>query len=275
MTLAAVFRLLCPFNSIFIFTFVPKIQYFRPETRPIRVFRAQITQTMKDTTNNPDTATAQEISTNGNRPDNSQKVEAAEVIPTTDFKREVMHRLQLSGRKDKRRLKEIANQVGGEIVQYIDEYTGRSFFCSRDEFILRRFLTSTMKSPTPARLLAWQKIKGEDISQYGGQQVTEDSTRSVSELRKELRQIMGVIGYAQTGKTTAAAEIVREADNEQGIEQEQDNAPTLTSTGRRRKHPDKYREFPIVPSSDGGQAIIIDEDADTTRLNRPRLSWQQ
>ena len=180
----------------------------------------------------------------------NEQIEQAELLPAvTDFRREVLDRLQLSGKKDKRKLKEIAHQIGGEVVEFMDDTTGSRFFCSRDEFILRKFLQSIMKTPTPSKLLAWQKLKGEDIAQYGNTVTVEESGRSVADLKKELRQLLGIIDSA-----TATEQIL---------------TPVRPQKRERKRH------FPTVQTVAGDTAIIIDEDTPAPRTNRPRLSWQQ
>jgi hypothetical protein len=114
---------------------------------------------------------------------------------------EELKRRQAEGKQRRKLLREVAQQIGGQYVcEYVDDF-GRPHSLTRDELIVQKFAEELTKKPTAARILAWQRLKGEDVQQIA--RVDTISGKTTEELRGELNNLLAIINAAG-GQTVAA-----------------------------------------------------------------------
>lgn len=96
-------------------------------------------------------------------------------------------------RAGRRSLRELAQIIGDEWVDYTTE-DGKILTMSRNMLVLWRFYESAMKKPTAQKLLALQKILGEDVFRIG---TAEDSDHKgdITQLTGELNGLIKAINY--------------------------------------------------------------------------------
>ena len=119
---------------------------------------------------------------------------------------EELKRRQREGKMHRRLLRDVAQQIGGQYVcEYVDDF-GVCHSFTRDELIVQKFAEELTKKPTAARILAWQRLKGEDVQQIA--RVDTISGKTTEELRGELNNLLAIINAAggQTVGATAPAD---------------------------------------------------------------------
>lgn len=139
--------------------------------------------------------------------------------------REELTRKAAQGKTRRKLLRDVAQQIGGQYVcEYVDDF-GVCHSFTRDELIVQKFAEELTKKPTAARILAWQRLKGEDVQQIA--RVDTISGKTTEELRGELNSLLAIINAAggQTVGATAPA-----ADQPQPQPREA-NTATDTDTG--------------------------------------------
>lgn len=141
--------------------------------------------------------------------------------------REELTRKAAQGKTRRKLLRDVAQQIGGQYVcEYVDDF-GVCHSFTRDELIVQKFAEELTKKPTAARILAWQRLKGEDVQQIA--RVDTISGKTTEELRGELNSLLAIINAAggQTVGATAPA-----ADQPQPQPQPREaNTATDTQTG--------------------------------------------
>lgn len=164
---------------------------------------------------------------------------------------EELKRRQAEGKQRRKLLRDVAQQIGGQYVcEYVDDF-GRPHSMTRDELIVQKFAEELTKKPTAARILAWQRLKGEDVQQIA--RVDTVSGKSTDELRAELNNLLSVINSTGNGQQMAA-------DIQQHQQQASDTPPqadskTATDTGT-------------------GEVIEVVEAEELPPVNTPRrLPW--
>ena len=121
--------------------------------------------------------------------------------------REELTRKAAQGKTRRKLLREVAQQIGGQYVcEYVDDF-GRPHSLTRDELIVQKFAEELTRKPTAARILAWQRLKGEDVQQIA--RVDTISGKTTEELRGELNNLLAIINAAggqPVGATAPAAD---------------------------------------------------------------------
>lgn len=164
---------------------------------------------------------------------------------------EELKRRQAEGKQRRKLLREVAQQIGSQYVcEYVDDF-GRPHSLTRDELIVQKFAEELTKKPTAARILAWQRLKGEDVQQIA--RVDTVSGKSTEELRAELNNLLSVINSSGNGQQMAA-------DIQQHQRQDTD---TPTPTDSR-----------TATDTDTGERIEVVEAEELPPVNTPRrLPW--
>lgn len=96
-------------------------------------------------------------------------------------------------RAGRKTLRELAQIIGGEWVDYTTD-DGTVITMPRDAVVLYRFYESAMKKPTAQKLLALQKIRGEDVFRITTEQDS-DHRGSLQQLTGELNGLIKAINY--------------------------------------------------------------------------------
>lgn len=127
---------------------------------------------------------------------------------------ELVRRAQAAKLRNKT-LQDTAKMIGSEVLttEYYDETTGQCHTVTRDELILRNFATRLLKKPTPHGLLAWQKLKGEDVVRIAPADRLEDKT--TEELKNELQGFLSALNNLPTSKRTTTAAAPTEGNGQQ------------------------------------------------------------
>lgn len=138
---------------------------------------------------------------------------------------EELKRRQREGKIHRRLLRDVAQQIGGQYVcEYVDDF-GVCHSFTRDELIVQKFAEELTKKPTAARILAWQRLKGEDVQQIA--RVDTISGKTTEELRGELNNLLAIINAAG-GQTVSAT---APADDQPQPQPREANTATDTDTG--------------------------------------------
>lgn len=141
--------------------------------------------------------------------------------------REELTRKAAQGKTRRKLLRDVAQQIGGQYVcEYVDDF-GVCHSFTRDELIVQKFAEELTKKPTAARILAWQRLKGEDVQQIA--RVDTISGKTTEELRGELNNLLAIINAAG-GQTVAATAPAAEQPQPQPQPREA-NTATDTQTG--------------------------------------------
>jgi len=167
--------------------------------------------------------------------------------------REELTRKAAQGKTRRKLLREVAQQIGSQYVcEYVDDF-GRPHSLTRDELIVQKFAEELTKKPTAARILAWQRLKGEDVQQIA--RVDTVSGKSTDELRAELNNLLSVINSTGSGQQMAG-------DIQQHQQQRQDtDTPTQTDSK-------------TATDTDTGEHIEVVEAEELPPANAPRrLPW--
>lgn len=164
---------------------------------------------------------------------------------------EELKRRQREGKQRRKLLREVAQQIGSQYVcEYVDDF-GRPHSLTRDELIVQKFAEELTKKPTAARILAWQRLKGEDVQQIT--RVDTVSGKSTDELRAELNNLLSVINSTGNGQQMAA-------DIQQHQQQDTDTPPQADSK--------------TATDTDTGEHIEVVEAEELPPVNTPRrLPW--
>ena len=165
--------------------------------------------------------------------------------------REELTRKAAEGKQRRKLLREVAQQIGSQYVcEYVDDF-GRPHSLTRDELIVQKFAEELTKKPTAARILAWQRLKGEDVQQIA--RVDTVSGKSTEELRAELNNLLSVINSSGSGQQMAG-------DIQQHQRQDTDT-PTQTDSK-------------TATDTDTGENIEVVEAEELPPANAPRrLPW--
>lgn len=157
----------------------------------------------------------------------SEEADRQTYTPFGGLSKEELLRRSQEGKTRRKLLRDVAQQIGGQYVcEYVDDF-GVCHSFTRDELIVQKFAEELTKKPTAARILAWQRLKGEDVQQIA--RVDTISGKTTEELRGELNNLLAIINAAggQTVAATAPA-----ADQPQPQPQPREaNAATDTQTG--------------------------------------------
>lgn len=94
-------------------------------------------------------------------------------------------------RRARKTLKEIAQIIGNEWVDYVTD-DGKTMTIPRNAVVLYRFYESAIKRPTAQKIIALQKILGEDVFRIGGPLDTEHKG-STKELIGQLNTLITAI----------------------------------------------------------------------------------
>ena len=155
----------------------------------------------------------------------SEEADRQTFTPFGGLSKEELLRRSQEGKTRRKLLRDVAQQIGGQYVcEYVDDF-GVCHSFTRDELIVQKFAEELTKKPTAARILAWQRLKGEDVQQIA--RVDTISGKTTEELRGELNNLLAIINAAggQTVGATAPA-----ADQPQPQPRES-NTATDTQTG--------------------------------------------
>ena len=155
----------------------------------------------------------------------SEEADRQTFTPFGGLSKEELLRRSQEGKTRRKLLRDVAQQIGGQYVcEYVDDF-GVCHSFTRDELIVQKFAEELTKKPTAARILAWQRLKGEDVQQIA--RVDTISGKTTEELRGELNNLLAIINAAggQTVGATAPA-----ADQPQPQPREA-NTATDTQTG--------------------------------------------
>jgi len=187
------------------------------------------------------------------RADREANQTAREWKPFGGLTGEELKRRQAEGKQRRKLLREVAQQIGSQYVcEYVDDF-GRPHSLTRDELIVQKFAEELTKKPTAARILAWQRLKGEDVQQIA--RVDTVSGKSTDELRAELNNLLSVINSTGSGQQMAG-------DIQQHQQQRQDtDTPTQTDSK-------------TATDTDTGEHIEVVEAEELPPVNTPRrLPW--
>ena len=129
--------------------------------------------------------------------------------------REELARRAQAAKLRNKTLQDTAKMIGSEVLttEYYDETTGQCHTVTRDELILRNFATRLLKRPTPQGLLAWQKLKGEDVVRIAPADRLEDKT--TDELKNELQGFLSALNNLPASKRTTTAAAPTEGNGQQ------------------------------------------------------------
>ena len=165
--------------------------------------------------------------------------------------REELTRKAAQGKTRRKLLRDVAQQIGSQYVcEYVDDF-GRPHSLTRDELIVQKFAEELTKKPTAARILAWQRLKGEDVQQIA--RVDTISGKTTEELRGELNNLLSVINSSGSGQQMA------------GDIQQQQRQDTDTPTQTDSK---------TATDTDTGEHIEVVEAEELPPVNTPRrLPW--
>ena len=136
----------------------------------------------------------------------SQEADRQTFTPFGGLSKEELLRRSQEGKTRRKLLRDVAQQIGGQYVcEYVDDF-GVCHSFTRDELIVQKFAEELTKKPTAARILAWQRLKGEDVQQIA--RVDTISGKTTEELRGELNNLLAIINAAggQTVGATAPAD---------------------------------------------------------------------
>ena len=165
---------------------------------------------------------------------------------------EELKRRQAEGKQRRKLLREVAQQIGSQYVcEYVDDF-GRPHSLTRDELIVQKFAEELTKKPTAARILAWQRLKGEDVQQIA--RVDTISGKTTEELRTELNNLLSVINSTGSGQQMAA-------DIQQHQQRQTSGTPPQTDSK-------------TATDTDTGEHIEVVEAEELPPVNTPRrLPW--
>lgn len=96
-------------------------------------------------------------------------------------------------RRARKTLKELAQIIGNEWVDYITD-EGKTVTIPRNALVLFRFYESAIKKPTAQKIIALQKILGEDVFRIGTDTDPEHKG-STNQLKGELNTLIQAINY--------------------------------------------------------------------------------
>ena len=136
----------------------------------------------------------------------SEEADRQTFTPFGGLSKEELLRRSQEGKTRRKLLRDVAQQIGGQYVcEYVDDF-GVCHSFTRDELIVQKFAEELTKKPTAARILAWQRLKGEDVQQIA--RVDTISGKTTEELRGELNNLLAIINAAggQTVGATAPAD---------------------------------------------------------------------
>ena len=110
--------------------------------------------------------------------------------------REELKRRSAEGRARRKLLKEHAKQVGAEVTEWVDDF-GKCHTATYDEIIVRKFAADIIKRPTPAKVLAWQQLKGEHVPTFSPAAI--DASKPAAELKTELAALIQALNASGAG----------------------------------------------------------------------------
>ena len=155
----------------------------------------------------------------------SEEADRQTFTPFGGLSKEELLRRSQEGKTRRKLLRDVAQQIGGQYVcEYVDDF-GVCHSFTRDELIVQKFAEELTKKPTAARILAWQRLKGEDVQQIA--RVDTISGKTTEELRGELNNLLAIINAAG-GQTVGATAPAAEQPQPQPREA---NTATDTQTG--------------------------------------------
>ena len=155
----------------------------------------------------------------------SEEADRQTFTPFGGLSKEELLRRSQEGKTRRKLLRDVAQQIGGQYVcEYVDDF-GVCHSFTRDELIVQKFAEELTKKPTAARILAWQRLKGEDVQQIA--RVDTISGKTTEELRGELNNLLAIINAAG-GQTVGATAPAAEQPQPQPREA---NTATDTDTG--------------------------------------------
>lgn len=177
--------------------------------------------------------------------------------------REELNRRRQAARVKHKTLQAAAKEIGSEIMvtEVYDEHTGQFHTVTRDELILRNFANKLIKRPTPQGLLAWQKLKGEDVIKIAPADRLDDKT--ADELKNELQGVLTALNNLPTRPKTgnAAPPDTATQDNNNGGGGTDNNPNDQANTGSSSKN--------TAVDVETGEQIEISE----VEHKRPPLPW--
>lgn len=176
---------------------------------------------------------------------------------------EELNRRRQAARVKHKTLQAAAKEIGSEIMvtEIYDEHTGQFHTVTRDELILRNFANKLIKRPTPQGLLAWQKLKGEDIIKIAPADRLDDKT--ADELKNELQGVLTALNNLPT--RPAAASKTQQAEAEAA-----DNPNDQANTGKESKNTEAFKNTAVDVET--GEQIEVAEVAEN-KPSRPPLPW--
>ena len=185
---------------------------------------------------------------------------------------EELHRRKAAARIKYKTLQAAAKQIGAELVvtEYYDEVTGECCTVTKDELLLRNFLNKLIKRPTPQGLLAWQKLKGEDVIKIAPADRLDDKT--ADELKNELQGVLSALNNLPT-RPAAASPKTRQAETEAANDNggsTDGNPSDQPNTGSNSKNTEAFKNTAV--DIETGEQIEISEVAEN-KPTRPPLPW--
>lgn len=184
----------------------------------------------------------------------SEEADRQTFTPFGGLSKEELLRRSQEGKTRRKLLRDVAQQIGGQYVcEYVDDF-GVCHSFTRDELIVQKFAEELTKKPTAARILAWQRLKGEDVQQIA--RVDTVSGKSTDELRAELNNLLSVINSTGSGQQMAA----NIQQHQQQQRQDTDTPPQADSK--------------TATDTDTGEHIEVVEAEELPPVNTPRrLPW--
>lgn len=185
---------------------------------------------------------------------------------------EELNRRRQAARVKHKTLQAAAKEIGSEIMvtEYYDEQTGQFHSVTRDELILRNFANKLIKRPTPQGLLAWQKLKGEDIIKIAPADRLDDKT--ADELKNELQGVLTALNNLPT-RPAAAPPKTRQAETETANNNgggTGSNPSDQANAGSESKNTEAFKNTAVDVET--GEQIEIAEVAEN-KPARPPLPW--
>lgn len=180
---------------------------------------------------------------------------------------EELNRRRQAARVKHKTLQASAREIGSEVMatEVYDEHTGQFHTVTRDELILRNFANKLIRHPTPQGLLAWQKIKGEDIVRIAPADRLDDKT--ADELKNELRGVLTALNNLPTKSKTGNAappDTTTQGNNNKNGGGTDSNPNDQDKTGSSSSN--------TAVDVETGERIEVSEVADN-KPSRPPLPW--
>lgn len=186
---------------------------------------------------------------------------------------EELNRRRQAARVKHKTLQAAAKEIGSEIMatEVYDEHTGQFHTVTRDELILRNFANKLIKRPTPQGLLAWQKLKGEDVIKIAPADRLDDKT--ADELKNELQGVLTALNNLPTRPKTGNAappDATTQDNNNNGGGGTDSNPSDQADTGSSSKNTEAFKNTAVDVET--GEQIEVAEVAENKPVHPP-LPW--